>query len=88
MDMLRGAASKIMWVGRATVFMVGLSVTLAVVFGVASTALAGNLDPLKIGSLKNVATKTTQLVGLIHPTRGRGVLRTSDVGGSTEVDLR
>lgn len=32
-------------------------------FGAASVALAGNLDPLKIGSLKNVATKTAQLVG-------------------------
>jgi hypothetical protein len=39
--MLRGAASKIMWVGRATVFLVGLAVILALVFGLASAALAG-----------------------------------------------
>jgi hypothetical protein len=29
--MLRSAASKVMWVGRATVFLVGLAVTLALV---------------------------------------------------------
>jgi hypothetical protein len=39
--MLRGAASKVMWVGRATVFLVGLAVILALVLGLASTALAG-----------------------------------------------
>jgi hypothetical protein len=39
--MLRSAASKVMWVGRATVFLVGLAVILALVLGLASTALAG-----------------------------------------------
>jgi hypothetical protein len=39
--MLRNVASKVMWVGRATVFLVGLAVILALVFGVAVTALAG-----------------------------------------------
>ncbi len=83
--MFRSAASKVMWVGRATVFMVGLSVTLAVVFGVASTALAGNLDPLKIGSLKNVATKTTQLVGKV--ASGSAFVVKNPSGGSA-LDLQ
>lgn len=39
--MLRSAASKVMWFGRATVFLVGLAVILALVIGLASTALAG-----------------------------------------------
>ena len=38
---MKAIASKVMWVGRATVFLVGLSVILAVVLGVAATALAG-----------------------------------------------
>jgi hypothetical protein len=38
--MIRSAASKVMWVGRATVFMVGLAVILALVFGVVSMAAA------------------------------------------------
>jgi tetrahydromethanopterin S-methyltransferase subunit E len=32
--------NKVMWVGRATVFLMGLSVILALVFGVASTAFS------------------------------------------------
>ena len=44
MGMLRSAASKVMWVGRATVFLVGLAVILALLFGVASTALAHKAD--------------------------------------------
>ena len=39
--MMRTVASKVMWVGRATVFLVGLVVVLAVMLGVASAALAG-----------------------------------------------
>jgi hypothetical protein len=63
--MLRSAASKVMWVGRATVFTVGLAMIIALVLGVASTALAGNLDPLKLGTAKNVATKVTTMVGKV-----------------------
>ena len=47
--MLRSAASKVMWVGRATVFLVGLAVILAVVFGVATTAFGANGDFFKVG---------------------------------------
>jgi hypothetical protein len=39
--MLKSAAGKVMWLGRATVFLVSLAVILALVFGVATTALAG-----------------------------------------------
>jgi hypothetical protein len=39
--MIRSTASKVMWVGRATVFLVGLTVILAMVLGLASAALAG-----------------------------------------------
>ena len=47
--MLRSATSKVMWVGRATVFLVGLAVILAVVFGVATTAFGANGDFFKVG---------------------------------------
>jgi hypothetical protein len=39
--MLKSATSKVMCVGRATVFVVGLAVILALTVGLASTALAG-----------------------------------------------
>jgi hypothetical protein len=40
-NMLRSAASTVMWVGRSTVLLVGLAVILAMVLGVATAALAG-----------------------------------------------
>ncbi len=40
--MIRSAASKVMWAGRATVFMGGLAAILALVFGVTSTAFGAN----------------------------------------------
>jgi hypothetical protein len=60
--MLRSAASKVMWAGRATVFLVGLAVIVGVVFGLASTAFGSNGDPLRLGQ-GNVATKLTALGG-------------------------
>lgn len=38
--MLRSAAGKVMWVGRTTVFVVGLAVILALIFGMVSRATA------------------------------------------------
>ena len=38
--MIRSAASKVVWVGGATVFLVGLAVILALIFGVLSRATA------------------------------------------------
>ena len=60
--MLRSAASKVMWVGRATVFFVGLAVILALVFGIASRALGANGQAWILGQ-PNVATAITSLGG-------------------------
>lgn len=59
--MVRNVVGKVMWVGRATVFLVGLSVILGLVFGVASTALGANGDFFKLGN-KNVANAVSTLV--------------------------
>jgi hypothetical protein len=40
--MLKSVTSKVVWLGRATVFVVGLAVILALTVGVVSTALAGS----------------------------------------------
>lgn len=46
---------KVMWVGRATVFTIGLAVTLALMLGVATTALAAVPgDPFKLGKINAV----------------------------------
>jgi hypothetical protein len=47
--MLRSAASKVMWVGRATVFAVGLAVILALLFVSASTVLEMGGKPFYLG---------------------------------------
>jgi hypothetical protein len=60
--MLRSAASKVVWVGRATVFMVGLAVILALLLGLASTALGANGQPFILGE-NNAASALTRLIG-------------------------
>lgn len=62
-------------VGRATIFALGLAVVLAVMFGVATTALAAVPgDPLKLGRI-NVVNKLTTLV-----KRGSGPALSLKVG--------
>ena len=82
---MRGAASKVMWVGRATVFLVGLCVILALLLGLASTALAANGHPMLLGSLKNAATKTTALVGKVSSGPAFSV---RNPNGGTALDLQ
>jgi len=60
--MIRTVASKVMWVGRATVFLVGLAVILALVMGVASAAFGANNGNFILGKT-NVATLITRLAG-------------------------
>jgi len=60
--MFRTTFSRVMWVGRAAVFTVGLAVILTVVFGVASMAFAANGDPWILGQ-SNAATAITKLAG-------------------------
>src|SRR5215216_2206110 len=85
--MLRSALSKVMWVGRATVFLVGLAVMLALVLGVATTALAvvpG--DPFRLGQTNGIDAMST-LVGNVAGTMLR-VDNNSTGAGATALDLR
>ena len=53
--MFRAIFPRVMWVGRATVFAVGLSVVLAVVLGVATAALAAVPgDPFRLGQVNSI----------------------------------
>jgi hypothetical protein len=62
--MLRSMVDKAMWVGRATVFLVGLAVILALVLSVTSAALAGTGvgATFNLGK-KNTVNRLSQLVG-------------------------
>jgi hypothetical protein len=59
--MFRSTVSKVMWVGRATVFLIGLATILALVVGIASTALGASGDNFILGQ-KNVASDVSTLV--------------------------
>src|SRR5215211_3254833 len=61
---MRTVASKVMWVGRATVFLVGLAVILALAVGLATAALAGTGvgANFNLGKL-NTVNRISALVG-------------------------
>ena len=64
-SMIRSAVGKVMWVGRATVFLVGLAVILALVFGVAATAFGANGGNFILGQ-NNSASLLTRLTGNVN----------------------
>ena len=86
--MLRNAASKVMWVGRATVFLVGLAVILALTVGVVSTALAGT----GVGSAFNLGkTNTVNAISkLVGSVAGPSLLidNNSTNSAATALDLQ
>jgi hypothetical protein len=82
--MMRSILSKVMWVGRATVFTVGLAVTLALMLGVATVALAAVPgDPFKLGRINTINTIST-LVG----STSTPMLRIDNNGSGTALDLQ
>jgi hypothetical protein len=85
--MLRSAASKVMWVGRATVFLVGLAVILALVFGLASVALGTTGQNFILGKANNTAETPTGLVSTLSDAAKSALIVTNKSGGSA-LDLR
>ncbi len=86
--MMKSAARKLMWAGRATVFMMGLALTLALVFGMASTAFGANGGNFILGSLNNTATAITKLTGTVGGGPALRVSNPSTATDSTALDLR
>jgi hypothetical protein len=83
---MRTLAGKVMWVGRATVFLVGLAVILGALFGLASAALGANGDFWKLGR-GNAATKTTALGGMLG-ANGAMLKLVNRNGGTDDTALR
>jgi hypothetical protein len=86
--MIKSALGKVMWLGRATVFLVGLAVILALVVGVASTAFGANGGNFILGSLNNTATAITKLTGTVGGGPALQVSNPSTSTGSTALDLQ
>lgn len=85
--MARSTLSKAARVGRATVFLVGLAVVLALVAGAASMAFAANGSNFVLGVLNNTATAVTKLTGNVDGPALQ-VVNNKDGAGDTALDLR
>ena len=78
--MLRSIVGKALWVGRATATVFGLALVLALVFGVASTAMSATGGNFILGKATNAATKVTGLVGRV--AAGEALVVKNPSGGS------
>lgn len=80
---MKGIFSRMMLVGRVTVFTVGLTVTLAVMFGVATVAVAAAPgDPFRLGRA-NIIDKLSVLRGSVNSA----MLRVINRGEGTALEL-
>jgi len=85
--MLRSTASELMWVGRTAAALFGLALVLALVLGVATTALAAIPgDPFKLGRINTIDAVST-LAGNVAGPMLR-VDNNSTEMGATALDLR
>src|SRR5215211_3138451 len=79
---------KVMLVGRAATFMVGLAVIVALTVGVASAAFGANASHFILGSLNNTATAITKLTGTVGGGPALQVSNPSTATGATALDLQ
>jgi hypothetical protein len=86
--MVRSVAKKVAWVGRTASMVFGLALVLALLFGVASTALGANGGNFILGSLNNTATAITKLTGTVGGGPALQVSNPSTATGSTALDLQ
>ena len=84
--MVRSTVKKVMWVGRATVFMVGLAVILALVLGAATAALGKTGGNFILGR-SNTAETPTSLVSTLADATKSAMIVNNKSGGSA-LDLR
>jgi hypothetical protein len=85
--MIRSTVKKVMWVGRATVFMVGLAVILALVLGVATTALGATGGNFILGKANNTASTPTGLISTLADA-AKSALIVQNRSGGPALDLR
>jgi hypothetical protein len=78
---IRSAVSKVMWVGKATVFLVSLAVILAMVLGVASMAFARDGQSFILGA-RNAASSVSTLV-----KQGAGPALSLEVGSGAPLKV-
>ena len=85
---MQSVLKKVMLVGRAATFTVGLAVIVALTVGVASAAFGANASHFILGSLNNTATAITKLTGTVGGGPALQVSNPSTATGSTALDLQ
>lgn len=78
--MTRKIFGKVVWVGRTASTVFGLALVMALLFGVASTALGANGGSFILGKATNAATKATGLIGKV--AAGEALVVKNPSGGS------
>ena len=88
--MLRSAASKVMWVGRATVFLVGLAVIVALTVGVVSQASAQNNPsrPAQNVFMLGATNTVNAMSSLVGSVGNSAMLLVDNNGGGPALDLQ
>jgi hypothetical protein len=84
--MLRSTASKVMWVGRATVFLVGLAVIVALVFGAATTALGATGANFILGKANSAGAVSKLTANMAGPALD--LVNQSTASAATALDLQ
>jgi hypothetical protein len=85
--MIRGALSKVMWVGRATVFVVGLAVILAMVMGLASAAFSATGGNFILGQSNSTDQPTTLVGQIVDTTKSALVLKNPNGGSALQLQV-
>jgi hypothetical protein len=83
----RSTVGKVMWVGRAAVFLLALTVILLHLLGLASRAFGTNGDNLILGRATNTATNLRAVVSNVAKY-AKAVLLVQSTGESPALDLR
>ncbi len=85
MHMANKLVGRVMWVGRATVFLMGMAVILALVFGVASTALAGT----GVGAVFNLGkTNSVDRISKLVGSTASSMLMVDNNGTGSALNLQ
>jgi hypothetical protein len=85
--MIRSTVKKVMWVGRATVFMVGLAVILAMVVGLASAAYSATGGNLILGQSNSADAPTTLVGQIVDTTKSALVLKNPNGGSALQLQV-
>jgi hypothetical protein len=84
--MMRSVVSKVKWVGSVRIFLVGLSVILAVVLGVATAAVSATNDTFILGRSNQAETPTSLISTLTDAAKSALVVQNKS--GGSALDLR